>query len=332
MATRVGINGFGRVGRDFLRRALAQDLDVVAINDLTDTATLAHLLRYDSVHGPLPQPIEHDADTLLLGGHEIAVTARRDPATLDWRTPGVHIVLESTGQVRDRDDARLHLQAGARKVLLSAPGTGADLTVVMGVSHFGYDPHRHDVLSAASCTTHCVLPMVSVLHEQFGVRSGFLTTVHAYTHAQPLLDSPHPDLRRARAAATSIIPTSAGTARAASQVIDELARRLDRLAPRVPVENASLTDLTAVLDRDTTVEEVNTAFHRAARQQLTGILRCENDPVVSRDILGDPSSCVFDVGLTQADGNVVKTFGWYDNQYGYSCRLVDLCRYVADRL
>lgn len=332
MAARVGINGFGRVGRSFLRRALAQDVDVVAINDLTDTATLAHLLRYDSVHGLLPQPIEHDADTLLVGDHEIAVTARRDPATLDWRTPGVHIVLESTGHFRDRDDARLHLRAGARKVLLSAPGARADLTVVMGINHSGYDPHRHDVLSTASSTTHCVLPMVSVLHDTFGVRSGFLTTVHACTHSQARLDSPHPDLRRARAAATSIFPPSAGTIRATAQVIDELAGRLDHLALRVPVENASLTDLTTVLDRDTTAEEVNTAFHRAACRQLTGILRCETTPVSSRDILGDPAACVFDVGLTQAGGNLVKTFGWYDSEYGYSCRLVDLCRHVADRL
>jgi glyceraldehyde 3-phosphate dehydrogenase len=332
MSARVGINGFGRVGRSFLRRALTQDVSVVAINDLVDAATLAYLLRFDSTYGRFEQSVEYREGALVIAGLPITVTSQRDPAALDWEALGVDIVIECTGRFRSRGDAMWHLKSGARKVLLSAPGKRVDRTIVMGINQNQYDPLHHDVVSAASCTTNCVVPMVSVLHEEFGVRKGFLTTVHAYTADQLLLDGPHRDLRRGRAAALNVVPTSTGAARATGQVIGELADRLDGVAVRVPVEDGSLSDLTVVTGRDTTVEEVNTAFRRAAQGWLAGILRYENAPIVSRDIVGDPASCVLDAGLTQVNGDLVKVFGWYDNEYGYACRLVDLCRYVADRL
>ena len=333
MATRVGINGFGRVGRAFLRRALERDdLDVVAINDVTDARTLAHLLEFDSTYGRLDRPVAHGPGSLIVDGSPVAVLSQRDPAGINWGELGVSLVVESTGKFRARDDAALHLKGGARKVLISAPGKGADLTVVVGVNDAEYDPQRHDVVSAASCTTNCVVPMAKVLHDSFGLIQGFMTTIHAYTGDQMLLDGPHKDLRRARSAAISIVPTSTGAARTAGVVIRELAGRLDGVAVRVPVEDGSLTDLAAVLGRDVTVDEVNGAFAAAAENGLAGVLHYSTDPLVSRDIIGDPASCVFDSGLTQAAGSLVKVFGWYDNEWGYTCRLADLAAIVGARL
>jgi len=330
MATRVGINGFGRVGRAFLRRALERDdLEVVAINDVMDARTLAHLLEFDSTYGRLGRPVGYGPDSLIVDGSRIAVLSQRDPAAINWGERGVGLVVESTGKFRARDDAALHLKGGARKVLISAPGKGADLTVVVGVNDAEYDPQRHDVVSAASCTTNCVVPMAKVLHDSFGLIQGFMTTIHAYTGDQMLLDGPHKDLRRARSAAISIVPTSTGAARTAGVVIPELAGRLDGVAVRVPVEDGSLTDLAAVLGRDVTVDEVNGAFAAAAENGLAGVLHYSTDPLVSRDIIGDPASCVFDSGLTQAAGSLVKVFGWYDNEWGYTCRLADLAAIVG---
>jgi len=330
MATRVG---FGRVGRAFLRRALERDdLDVVAINDVMDARTLAHLLEFDSTYGRLGRPVGYGPDSLIVDGSRIAVLSQRDPAAINWGERGVGLVVESTGKFRARDDAALHLKGGARKVLISAPGKGADLTVVVGVNDAEYDPQRHDVVSAASCTTNCVVPMAKVLHDSFGLIQGFMTTIHAYTGDQMLLDGPHKDLRRARSAAISIVPTSTGAARTAGVVIPELAGRLDGVAVRVPVEDGSLTDLAAVLGRDVTVDEVNGAFAAAAENGLAGVLHYSTDPLVSRDIIGDPASCVFDSGLTQAAGSLVKVFGWYDNEWGYTCRLADLAAIVGARL
>jgi len=333
MTTRVGINGFGRIGRAFLRRALELDgLEVVAVNDITDARTLAHLLEFDSTYGQLRRAVSYRPDALIVDGAPIAVLSQRDPAQIDWGALGASVVIESTGKFRAREDAALHLKGGARKVLLSAPGKGADLTVVVGVNDAEYDPQRHDVISAASCTTNCVVPMVKVLHDNFGLVQGFMTTIHAYTGDQMLLDGPHKDLRRARSAAISIIPTSTGAARTTGVVIPELAGRLDGVAVRVPVEDGSLTDLAAVLSREATVDELNAAFERAAGNGLAGVLRYSTAPLVSRDIIGDPASCVFDSGLTQAAGSLVKVFGWYDNEWGYTCRLADLAGIIAARL
>jgi len=333
MPVKVGINGFGRVGRAFVRRTLDRDdLDVVAVNDLTDAATLAHLLEFDSTYGRLGQPVGYSADSLTVGDRDIAVLSARDPAAIDWAGLGVSLVIESTGKFRAREDAAAHLKGGARKVLISAPGKGADLTVVFGVNDAEYDAARHDVVSAASCTTNCVVPMAKVLNDAFGLVTGLMTTVHAYTGDQMLLDGPHKDLRRARSAAVSIVPTSTGAARTAGVVIPELAGRLDGVAVRVPVEDGSLTDLTALLSRDVTAAEVNSAFQRAAAGELAGILDYSTDPLVSRDIIGQPASCVFDSGLTQAAGGLVKVFGWYDNEWGYTCRLVDLAALIAAQL
>jgi glyceraldehyde 3-phosphate dehydrogenase (phosphorylating) len=330
MPVKVGINGFGRVGRAFVRRTLDRaDLDVVAVNDLTDARTLAHLLEFDSTYGRLGQPVSYGAGSLSVGGRDIAVLSARDPAEIDWAELGVSLVIESTGKFSAREDAAAHLKGGARKVLISAPGKGADLTVVFGVNDAEYDPGQHDVVSAASCTTNCVVPMVKVLHDAFGLVTGLMTTIHAYTGDQMLLDGPHKDLRRARSAAISIVPTSTGAARSAGVVIPELAGRLDGVAVRVPVEDGSLTDLTAVLRRDVTAAEVNSEFERAAAGDLAGILQYSTDPLVSRDIIGQPASCVFDSGLTQASGSLVKVFGWYDNEWGYTCRLVDLAALIA---
>jgi glyceraldehyde 3-phosphate dehydrogenase len=333
MATDVAINGFGRIGRAFVRRCLAcDDLRVVAVNDITDARTLAHLLEYDSTYGRLAAKVEHTENSIIVNGRPIAVLSVRDPAQINWAGLGAEIVIESTGRFRARDDAALHLKGGARKVLISAPGKNADLTVVMGVNDSAYDPGRHDVISCASCTTNCVAPMAKVLHDSFGLVKGLMTTVHAYTGDQMLLDGPHKDLRRARSAAISIVPTSTGAAKTTGQVITELQGRLDGVAVRVPVEDGSLTDLTAVLEREVTAGEVNDAFRSAADGPLAGILRYSTDPLVSRDIVGDPASCVFDSGLTQAAGSLVKTFGWYDNEWGYTCRLVDLAARVAAML
>jgi glyceraldehyde 3-phosphate dehydrogenase len=332
MTIRVGINGFGRIGRAFVRRALERDdLQVVAVNDLTDARTLAHLLEFDSTYGRLGRPVEHGPDSITVAGRRMAVLTAHDPAAIDWGELGADIVIESTGKFRAREDAAMHLKGGARKVLLSAPGKGADLTVVVGVNDSAYDPQEHHVISAASCTTNCVVPMAKVLHDSFGLARGFMTTIHAYTGDQMLLDGPHKDLRRARSAAVSIVPTSTGAARTAGVVVPELAGRLDGVAVRVPVEDGSLTDLAAVLDREVTAAEVNAAFERAATGSLAGVLRYSTDPLVSRDIIGDPASCVFDSALTQAAGSLVKVFGWYDNEWGYTCRLADLAAIVGSR-
>jgi glyceraldehyde 3-phosphate dehydrogenase (phosphorylating) len=332
MTIRVGINGCGRIGRAFVRRALERDdLQVVAINDVTDARTLAHLLEFDSTYGRLGLPVEHGPDSITVAGQRMAVLTAHDPAAIDWGELGVDIVIESTGKFRTREDAAMHLKGGARKVLLSAPGKGADLTVVVGVNDASYDPQRHHVISAASCTTNCVVPMAKVLHDSFGLARGFMTTIHAYTGDQMLLDGPHKDLRRARSAAVSIVPTSTGAARTAGAVLPELAGRLDGVAVRVPVEDGSLTDLAAVLDTEVTADEVNAAFERAAAGSLTGVLRYSTDPLVSRDIIGDSASCVFDSALTQAAGSLVKVFGWYDNEWGYTCRLADLAAIAGSR-
>ncbi|MCZ4101546.1 type I glyceraldehyde-3-phosphate dehydrogenase [Streptomyces sp. So13.3] len=338
MAIRVGINGFGRIGRNYLRCVLDRadagtaPVEVVAINDIAPAATLAHLLEFDSTFGRLGRAISHDEESITVDGRRIVVTAVRDPPELSWGTYGVDIVIESSGRFRTRDEASLHLKAGARKVLISSPAKDVDLTVVMGVNETDYDHGRHHIVSNASCTTNCVVPMVHVLHERFGIIKGMMTTVHGYTNDQALLDGPHKDLRRARSAAVSIIPTSTGAARAVGIVLPELAGVLEGIAVRVPVEDGSLTDLTVLLRQDVTSEEVNAAFTEAAEGTLRGVLRVTDAPIVSRDIIGDPASCIVDAGLTQAQGDLVKVFGWYDNEWGYSNRLLDLTTYVAARL
>ena len=335
MSVRVGINGFGRIGRDYLRCVLertSSGIEVVAINDVAAPATLAHLLRYDSTYGPLKEEVGHTDDTIRVGGRTLRATAERDPARLDWAAVGADIVIESTGKFRTREAAGAHLTAGARKVILSVPGKDVDATVVLGVNEDDYDPAAHDVVSNASCTTNCVAPMVSVLHRAFGVERGLMTTIHSYTNDQVLLDSPHKDLRRGRSGAVNLIPTSTGAARAVGLVIPELAGKIDGVAVRVPIEDGSLTDLAAEVSRPVTVEQVNQAFADAAAGPLKGILRYTTDPIVSRDIVGDPASCIFDAQLTQVQDHLVKVFGWYDNEWGYTSRLVDLTELVAASL
>jgi len=334
MTTRVGINGFGRIGRSFTRLALDRtDLEIVAVNDITDSGTLAHLLAFDSTYGRLGRTVEHTPDSMIVGGTPIAVLSERDPAAIDWGKLGADVVVESTGKFRTREAAALHLKGGARKVLISAPGgKGVDVTVVLGVNDGDYDPAQHDVISSASCTTNCVAPMAKVLNDTFGLERGFMTTVHAYTGDQMLLDGPHKDLRRARSAAINIVPTTTGAAAATGLVIPALAGKLDGVALRVPVEDGSLTDLAVVLSRDVTADEVNEAFAAAASGPLAGILRYSTDPMVSRDVIGETASCVFDSPLTQASGTLVKVFGWYDNEWGYTCRLADLAALVGARL
>jgi glyceraldehyde 3-phosphate dehydrogenase len=329
MTVRVGINGFGRVGRCFFRIARERDVEVVGINDVTDPATLAHLLQHDSTFGPLRAGVVAGDGAIVVDGRRVVVTAERDPGRLDWGVLGADVVVESTGRFRTRDQAALHLKSGARKVLVSAPGKDVDVTVVLGVNDGDYDPDRHDVVSNASCTTNCVAPMGKVLDDAFGVERGLMTTIHAYTNDQVTLDSPHKDLRRGRTAAVNIIPTSTGAARAAGQVVPSLAGRLDGLAVRVPVEDGSLTDLTVLLNREASVAEVNAAFLAAAEGPMAGILRYSTAPLVSRDVIGDTSSCVFDSALTQVTGRLVKVFGWYDNEWAYSARLVDLAQRVG---
>ncbi|UBU11522.1 type I glyceraldehyde-3-phosphate dehydrogenase [Nonomuraea gerenzanensis] len=324
---RIGINGFGRIGRAVLRRALRTDLEIVAVNDITDEATLAHLLKHDSTYGPLDVPVTAAPGLLEVDGRTIAVTSVADPAQLDWRAYDVELVIDATGRFRTRDALAGHLKAGARRVLLSAPGKGLDATIVPGVNDAAYDPARHEIVSLASCTTNCVAPMVKVLHESFGLVRGFMTTIHAYTGDQVLLDAPHKDPRRARSAAVNIVPTTTGAARMVGQVLPELNGRLDGIAIRVPVEDGSITDLSAQLTRSVTVQEINDAFAAAAADgALRGILRYSTDPLVSRDIIGDAASCVFDSALTQASGDLVKVFGWYDNEWGYANRLVEMAQ------
>jgi glyceraldehyde 3-phosphate dehydrogenase len=326
MAIRVGINGFGRIGRNFFRaqQKLGADIDVVAVNDLGDAPTMAHLLKYDSVLGPVEGDVELDDGVIRAGGEELKVLAERDPAALPWGDLGVDVVLESTGIFTDRDGASKHLTAGARKVLISAPAKSPDVTIVLGVNDDAYDPDAHHIVSNASCTTNCVAPLAKVVHELAGIESGFMTTIHAYTNDQRILDLPHEDLRRARAAAINLIPTSTGAAKAIGLVLPDLQGKVDGVAVRAPVPTGSITDLVVLLGREVTVDEVNGAYRDAASGRLNGILRYTEDPIVSTDIAGSPFSCIFDSKLTMARGRTVKVFGWYDNEWGYSCRLVDL--------
>jgi glyceraldehyde 3-phosphate dehydrogenase len=331
MTTRIAINGLGRVGRALLRQAVeSDDLEVVGLNDLADPTTLRALVRRDSTYGRFPAEVEAGEDFLVIDGRKIPCSSVTTPAELPWGELAVDVAVECTGRFRAADTAGGHLEAGARKVVISAPGKGVDATVVMGINDGIYDPAHHDVVSNASCTTNCVAPMVKVLHDAFGIEQGFMTTVHAYTGDQNLLDAPHKDLRRARSAAVNIIPTTTGAARAVGQVMPELDGRLDGVALRVPVVTGSLVDLAVLLERDVTVEEVNAAFEAASHTEaFAGRLRYEDEPFVSVDVLGDPASCVFDSSLTQAAGRLVKVFGWYDNEWGYVCRLAELVRLVG---
>jgi glyceraldehyde 3-phosphate dehydrogenase len=332
----VGINGFGRIGRNFWRAANAADgdrgIEIVAANDLGDVATMAHLLKYDSVVGTLPHEVSVSGDTITVGDKSIKILAERDPAKLPWGDLGVDVVIESTGLFTAGPKARAHIEAGAKKVIISAPAKEEDITIVMGVNDDKYDPDAHTIISNASCTTNCVAPMAKVLLDSFGIVKGLMTTVHAYTQDQNLQDGPHKDLRRARAAAINIVPTSTGAAKATSLVIPELKGKLDGYSLRVPVPDGSITDLVVELGRDVTKDEVNAAFKAAAEGALKGILYYTEDPIVSTDIVGSPASCTFDASITMAYGNQVKVFGWYDNEWGYSSRLVDLAVLVASRL
>jgi glyceraldehyde 3-phosphate dehydrogenase len=326
MGIRVGINGFGRIGRNFFRaqHALGADIEVVALNDLGNAETMAHLLRYDSNLGPFEGEVRLSEGVLHAAGEDVKMLSERDPGALPWGDLGVDVVVESTGIFTDREGAQKHLDAGAKKVLISAPATNPDITVVLGVNDGDYDADAHHIVSNASCTTNCVAPLAKVLHQLAGIESGFMTTIHAYTNDQVILDFPHKDLRRARAAAINLIPTSTGAAKAIGLVLPELQGKVDGIAVRAPVATGSLTDLVVRLGRETSVEEVNEAYRAAAFGPLKGILQYTEDPIVSTDINGNPYSCIFDSELTMARGNLVKVFGWYDNEWGYSCRCVDL--------
>jgi glyceraldehyde 3-phosphate dehydrogenase len=335
MIVKIGVNGFGRIGRNFFRAAKQRGaaLDFVAVNDITDAATLAHLLKYDSVLGTYDGQVGTSANGITVDGDELKVLAERDPANLPWKELGAEIVIESTGLFTEREKAAKHLEAGAQKVVISAPAKGEDLTVVLGVNDDLYDPATHHVISNASCTTNCVAPMVKVLDDAFGVEQGFMTTIHAYTNDQQILDLPHKDLRRARAAAINIIPTSTGAAKAAGLVLPHLKGKLDGISMRVPVPDGSVTDLVAKVRSDVTKEQVNEAFEAAASEgTLAGKLVYTEDPIVSSDIVGTPASCTFDALSTMVMGDTVKIVGWYDNEWGYSSRLVDLVEMVAGSL
>jgi glyceraldehyde 3-phosphate dehydrogenase len=330
--TRVGINGFGRIGRNFFRASLERDTDfeLVAFNDLGDVATMAHLLQYDSLLGPFPGDVTADGGSLKAAGKELKGLAERDPAQLPWADLGVNVVIESTGFFTDRQGAQKHLDAGAKKVIISAPATDPDLTVVLGVNDDQYDASAHNIISNASCTTNCVAPLAKVLNDAFTIERGFMTTIHAYTQDQNLQDGPHKDLRRARAAAINLVPTSTGAARAIGLVLPALKGKLDGVAIRAPVATGSLTDLTVELSREVTVDEVKAAYKAAAESKpLEDYLQYSVDPLVSTDINESPYSCIFDSELTMAGGKVAKVFGWYDNEWGYSCRLVDVTNLVA---
>jgi glyceraldehyde 3-phosphate dehydrogenase len=326
MGIRVGINGFGRIGRNFFRaqHVLGADLEIAAVNDLGDASTMAHLLRYDSNLGPFQGDVELADGVLRAAGEEVRVLSERDPAVLPWGDLGVDVVVESTGIFTDRAGAQKHLDAGAKKVVISAPATDPDLTLVLGVNEGAYDRETHHIVSNASCTTNCVAPLAKVVHELGGIESGFMTTIHAYTNDQVILDFPHKDLRRARAAAINLIPTSTGAAKAIGLVLPELAGKVDGIAVRAPVATGSLTDLVVQLGREASVDEVNAAYRSAAEGPLAGILQYSEDPLVSTDVNGSPYSCIFDSKLTMVRGSTVKVFGWYDNEWGYSCRLVDV--------
>jgi glyceraldehyde 3-phosphate dehydrogenase len=334
VTVRVGINGFGRIGRNYLRAALAKgsDIEIVAVNDLTDNRALAHLLKYDSTAGTLREEVGLEGDSITVGGKAIKVLEQRDPAALGWGDLGADIVIESTGRFTKADDARKHIEAGAKKVIISAPASGEDGTFVMGVNEGSYDPESMHILSNASCTTNCLAPLAKVFNDAFGIENGLMTTVHAYTADQNLQDGPHKDLRRARAAALSIIPTSTGAAKAIGLVLPELKGKLDGFALRVPVPVGSITDLTVTASRQVTVDEVLQAYREAADGPMKGILKYVDEPIVSSDVVGDPHSSLFDAELTRVIGNQVKLSAWYDNEWGYSSRLVDLTEYVGARL
>jgi len=330
--TRVGINGFGRIGRNFFRAHLERggDFEIVAINDLGDAKTMGHLLKYDSVLGQLDDDVEAGDGVIRAGKHELLVLSERDPAALPWGDLDVELVIESTGFFTDREGAQKHLDAGAKKVVISAPATDPDVTIVLGVNDDTYDREHHHIVSNASCTTNCVAPLAKVLHDNFRVERGFMTTIHAYTNDQQILDLPHKDLRRARAAAINLIPTSTGAARAIGLVMPDLKGKVDGISIRAPVPTGSITDLVVQLGREVTVDEVNAAYRGAAEGgRLEGILRYADDPLVSTDIIHSPYSCIVDSELTMANGNHVKVFGWYDNEWGYSCRLVDVVAKIA---
>jgi glyceraldehyde 3-phosphate dehydrogenase len=326
MGIRVGINGFGRIGRNFFRaqHALGSDLEIVALNDLGDAKTMAHLLRYDSTLGPFQGEVELAEGVLRAAGEEVRMLTERDPAALPWGDFGIDVVLESTGFFTDREGAQKHLDAGAKKVVISAPATDPDITIVLGVNDDTYDPDAHHIVANASCTTNCVAPLAKVLHDLGGIQSGFMTTIHAYTQDQSLQDAPHKDLRRARAAAINLIPTSTGAAKAIGLVLPDLKGKLDGIAVRAPVATGSLTDLVVLLGRETSADEVQAAYRTAAAGSLVGILQYSEAPLVSTDIIGSAYSCIYDSALTMVHGSTVKVFGWYDNEWGYSCRLVDL--------
>lgn len=330
---KVAINGFGRIGRNVFRRAFAENkFEIVAINDLTDAKTLAHLLKYDSVHGIFDAKVEAKADSIVVDGKEIKILAERDPANLPWKELGVDVAIESTGLFTNRDDAAKHLAAGAKKVIISAPAKNEDITIVMGVNEDQYDPAKHEIISNASCTTNCLAPFAKVLNDNFGIKRGLMTTVHSYTNDQNILDLPHKDLRRARAAAESIIPTTTGAAKAVSLVLPELAGKLNGFAMRVPTPNVSVVDLVAELEKDATVEEINDTFRKAAGGALAGVLGFTDEPLVSKDFNGDSRSSIVDGLSTMVlEGNLVKVVSWYDNEWGYSCRVVDLAAYLEQK-
>jgi glyceraldehyde 3-phosphate dehydrogenase len=333
MAVKVGINGFGRIGRNIMRAALGDtDIDFVAVNDLTDAATLAHLLKYDSVLGNLKHKVEVQGDGIAVEGDQFKVVSHRDPAQLPWKDLGVDVVFESTGLFTNREAAAKHLAAGAKRVVITAPAKSPDITIVMGVNNDLYDPAKHQIISNASCTTNCLAPMAKVLHEKFGIKKGWMTTIHSYTNDQQLLDLPHKDLRRARAAALSMIPTSTGAASAVGEVLPELKGKLDGFAMRVPTPNVSVVDLAAILDKKTTAQEVNAVFEEAAKSELKGILQYSTAPLVSIDFKGNPYSSIIDAEYTKVmDGDFVKVLSWYDNEWGYSNRCVDLLRFMAKK-
>ncbi|MBU0471370.1 MAG: type I glyceraldehyde-3-phosphate dehydrogenase [Nanoarchaeota archaeon] len=330
MMVRVAINGFGRIGRMVLKAGLlnfsANDIDFVAVNDLTDTYTLAELFKRDSVHGKFRGSVEHTSGSLIINSKEIRVFSERDPENLPWGDLKIDVVVESTGFFRKKEDAEKHIRAGAKKVLITAPGKGVDFSVVMGVNEHLFDKEKHVIIDNASCTTNCLAPMVKVLNDNFGVEQGFMTTVHAYTADQKLIDSPHKDLRRARSAALNIVPTTTGAAIAVGKVIPELNGKLDGMAIRVPVPDGSITDFVAILKREVTAEEVNNLFRNVAKAHLSGILEYTEEPIVSMDIVGNSNSCIFDASLTKADGKLVKVIGWYDNEWGYSNRIIDVLK------
>jgi glyceraldehyde 3-phosphate dehydrogenase len=333
MAIKVGINGFGRIGRNVVRAGYQRgDVEFVAVNDLTDTKTLAHLLKYDSVLGPLEEEITHDADSITLAGKKIKVFAQKDPAQLDWNSVGAQIVVESTGKFTDAKEACKHIRGTVKKVIISAPAKNEDVTIVLGVNDDMYDPARHNIVSNASCTTNCLAPVVKVLYDNFGIQKGSMTTIHSYTNDQNVLDFPHKDLRRARAAALNMIPTTTGAAKAIGLVMPQLKGKLDGYAMRVPTPNVSVVDLVAVTDKQTSTADVNASFKKAAAGELKGILAYTEDPVVSSDLMHNSNSSIVDSEMTKVlDGNLVKVVSWYDNEWGYSCRVVDLIAFIAQK-